>query len=299
MNLIKNETKLLSILINEVYLFHRFCRSNYDATIFAILCIAIPSCIRQNSEQIPLDTILVHFIITMLGIALYIYQFDLSNQIHGVEEDRENKPDRPIPSNLISVQGAQFRWYVVSLAYVLFGWYFGILHLSLTWQLLSYVNNVLNWSKNWIWKNFCLGPGTFIIVSAHYMLMKGTTLTDYEILWCIFLSIVVTINVHIQDYRDVEGDLKNGRKTFPMLFKTETIARRISCAIILTTAFVPKLFIDNGSRLSKYYCMFHFLIFVIMGYRVVQERGRKYDHLTYEVLCTWFCISLVFMVFIV
>jgi len=59
-----------------------------------------------------------------------------------VEEDRISKPARPIPSNVISVE-VQRRWYSVSGGCILFGWFYGILQYTLTWQILSNLNNSL------------------------------------------------------------------------------------------------------------------------------------------------------------
>jgi len=294
-----SEMNPISSLINELRLFHLFCRSNYDATLFAILCIVIPSTICQLVDDIACLSIFARILRTLFGVALFIYQFDLSNQIHGVEEDRINKPNRPIPSNVISVDEAQRRWYSVSGGYILFGWFYGIHQYTLTWQILSYLNNSLNFSKNWMWKNFCMGPGTFIIVSIHFMLMNGKMyLSDYETQWCTFLSLVVLLNVHLQDYRDVDGDRKTGRKTFPMLFPIH-ISRRITSAIHALTAFSTWLFVDNGTAIGQVYCYMHFILFMVMAYRILQERGRRYDHITYEVLCIWFCLSLVFMIILI
>jgi 4-hydroxybenzoate polyprenyltransferase len=295
----------LSIFSREVYTFHLFCRSDYNATLFPALCIALPLCFRLYYEQhVDLSLLLIKNIPTLLlGIALYIYQFDLSNQINGVEEDEINKPERPLPSKWITKEEAQFRWYIVSFGYFLFGWYHGFLHLSFTWQLCSFLNNFLDFDKNWLWKSFSLGPGTYVLVSTHYMLMKDSTLTDNEIGWSIFLSLVVFINVHLQDFRDVQGDIEKGRRTFPIVFGN-VVSRRISSVIHLLTALVPKLFVNGGNSIENYYCIIHFIMFVMMGYRVMQDKEdqelqKKYDRFSYNLLCAWFCVSLVFMVFLV
>ena len=47
--------------------------------------------------------------------------FNLSNQYTGAEEDKINKPDRPIPSGLVTVEGARFRWYIVTVLYLIVG----------------------------------------------------------------------------------------------------------------------------------------------------------------------------------
>jgi len=295
----KMKMPMIYSLFHELRLFHLFCRSNYDATLFAILCIVVPSSICQVIEDIEYYNIVIRILRTLLGVALFIYQFDLSNQITGVEEDRINKPTRPIPSQIISVDQAQMRWYSVSGGYILFGWFYGILQYTLTWQILSYLNNFKNWSKNWIWKNFCMGPGTFIIVSIHLLLMNGKMyLSDYEYQWCIFLSFVVFFNVHLQDYRDVDGDKKAGRKTFPMLFPIH-ISRRITSTVHAITACVSWYYVGNGTVIGHVFCCLHFILFMIMAYRVLEEKGRRYDHLTYEVLCVWFGVALVFMIILI
>ena len=58
---------------------------------------------------------------SLLYFCLYLYSINLCNQYTGVEEDRINKPDRPIPSGLVSVEGARFRWYIVTALYLVTG----------------------------------------------------------------------------------------------------------------------------------------------------------------------------------
>ena len=65
----------------------------------------------------------------------YIYSFNLSNQYTGAEEDKINKPDRPILSGLVTVEGARFRWYVVTVLYHLAGLAIGNVWSSLLWIL--------------------------------------------------------------------------------------------------------------------------------------------------------------------
>jgi len=144
-----------------------------------------------------------------------------------------------------------------------------------------------------------MGPGTFIIVSIHLLLMNGKMyLSDYEYQWCIFLSFVVFFNVHLQDYRDVDGDKAAGRKTFPMLFPIH-ISRRITSSVHAITACVPWYYVDNGTAIGHVFCSLHFILFMIMAYRVLEEKGRRYDHLTYEVLCVWFGVALIFMIILI
>src|SRR5690349_21061158 len=48
---------------------------------------------------------------------LFVYAFAVSNQIIGVEEDRRNKPDRPLPAGMVALRGAWMRWVLAMLLF--------------------------------------------------------------------------------------------------------------------------------------------------------------------------------------
>jgi len=57
-------------------------------------------------------------------IWLHLLQFNLANQIQDPEEDRKNKPSRPIPAGRISVdRAADLRWVLTPICLLLSWWH--------------------------------------------------------------------------------------------------------------------------------------------------------------------------------
>ena len=88
----------------------------------------------------------------------YIYSFNLSNQYTGAEEDKINKPDRPIPSGLVTVEGARFRWYIITVSYLVVGVAIGNVWSSLLWILNYLVYHHCGLSEHWFTKNSIFLP---------------------------------------------------------------------------------------------------------------------------------------------
>ncbi|MDI1479376.1 UbiA family prenyltransferase [Polyangium sp. y55x31] len=96
---------------------------------------------------------------SLLYFFLYTYAFCLANQARGLEEDRRNKPHRPLVRELVSVRGAWRRWAVVMALFTLAGAWLGVLEYALGWQLIILVHNVVLGARNWIVKNLCMSLG--------------------------------------------------------------------------------------------------------------------------------------------
>jgi 4-hydroxybenzoate polyprenyltransferase len=59
-----------------------------------------------------------------LWIWFHLLQFNIANQIQDPEEDRKNKPSRPIPAGRISVDSAaDIRWVMIPVCLMLSLWY--------------------------------------------------------------------------------------------------------------------------------------------------------------------------------
>ncbi|CAG8714848.1 334_t:CDS:2, partial [Gigaspora rosea] len=159
-----------------------------------------------------------------LEIVIYII-FPI-NQITSVEEDRINKPFRPIPSGLITVKGARYRLVAISIIFPIIAYIFGglsLVSLCFLYQAWVIFNEVLKLSKNAICKNlFSAFSACIQLVSCHYIII-GTKLSIFELLnselgmlmLAIFFFAMTT--AHVQDFRDQKGDRFVGRKTFPLL----------------------------------------------------------------------------------
>ena len=157
---------------------------------------------------------------SLLYFFLYLYSFNLCNQYTGVEEDRINKPDRPIPSGLVSVKGARFRWYIVTALYLVTGLAIGNVWSCFLWIFAYSMYNYYGWSEHWFTKNGIVMPlGSVAQGWAGWTAATGGLWFDQESV--LFIGMVASYActlTNLQDFRDVEGDRKAGRKTMPVQF---------------------------------------------------------------------------------
>ena len=100
----------------------------------------------------------IHIIPTIVWVWTHILQFDIANQIKAPEEDKVNKPSRPLPAGRISLRNATIlRWLIapLCLAYsALFSTQ--LMFASLEMQLFTFWYNELDGDKNWLSKNAIL-----------------------------------------------------------------------------------------------------------------------------------------------
>ena len=106
----------------------------------------------------PLHDFVSALLRSLLYFFLYLYCFNLCNQYTTVEEDRINKPDRPIPSGLVSVEGARFRWYIMTALYLVTGLGIGNIWSCLLWIFAYSMYNFYGWSEHWVTKNGIVMP---------------------------------------------------------------------------------------------------------------------------------------------
>ena len=155
---------------------------------------------------------------TFAYFLLNLYSFNLCNQITGADEDKTDKPDRPIPSGLLTLQGAKYRWYLITIAYIVASVAIGNVWSCFLWIAVTPMYCHRGWDRHWFTKN-CISMtlGTFVIGWAAWSIIYGHPWmnTTYAVT-VVTLSLCVGITANLQDLRDVEGDRASGRLTMPI-----------------------------------------------------------------------------------
>ncbi|KAJ7163971.1 UbiA prenyltransferase family-domain-containing protein [Mycena crocata] len=222
---------------------------------------------------------------------LYIYSFDIANQINGIAEDRVNKPDRPLSSGRVTLQGAYIRWYIATTAHLLVSAAWGVLPWAMLWVAITVYTSFCGGDKHWFTKNLVfMSVGSLCLLHASWALV--TPLTAQEWRWALTLSGVFGIVANVQDMRDVAGDRVAGRRTLPILLGDRTF--RIVMVFIIATApfFCWRLEFLKIYQLNVGYCAVGLTISMFyMAFRVLRGRNKKYDHQTYMMGClqaAWF-----------
>ena len=221
---------------------------------------------------------LCHFI-------LYIYSFNLCNQITGIEEDRINKPDRPIPSGLLTMQGAKYRWYITTVMYVLAGIAIGNIWSSLLWVFVTLMLCFGGWDKHWFSKNciamtlgtVALGWGGWSIVSGNPWMNQS-----YAVLTGV-LSVYSGLVGNLQDLRDVEGDRKSGRKTMPIVIGLTASRRLLSIAFAMAPVIFHSTVWTPVTMFQVVYCISAVIMHLAIALRLLlQDNSASSLHNTYH-----------------
>lgn len=221
--------------------------------------------------------------------------FDLANQRspESVEEDKINKPWRPIPSKHISSEHARIVLLFVAAASLGCNYILGVWSQGLLVQVLSYYYNELKG-----------GDGLLrdIIIAISYGLANRTSLqlaigpqNSINVngnLWIVLVSLVIMTTMHIQDLKDQEGDRKLGRRTMPLVFG-DGLCRIALALFIPFWSVVAAQFWQLGTMLSMIPCG----LGVFVSTKVLTQRRQDDDARTWRTWCLWHA-SLYFLPFL-
>ena len=220
-------TEFYRNLVREAYVIWLFIRRDCSSTILPALLFLIAA---WKSNQSSFGTLLLALGQGFVYFLLFILSFCIANQIVGIDEDRLNKPDRPLVTGIVSYHGALVRLVCSQIVFSLVGLCFNVLEWALLWQLFTFLYHFAHWDKNWFTKGLVIGIGAVAQLCAAWQLV--TPITPIAWRWILMMGSFWTTLVAVQDFRDIEGDRLIGRKTLPMVIG-ETPSR-----VILSIGFI-------------------------------------------------------------
>lgn len=275
----------------ELYLSYRFVWRDLSATVIPNLILAIAAI--KASGNFSAAAILSALGRTLIYFWFYIYAFCLANQLAGVDEDRSNKPDRPIPAGLVSYDGAQLRFAIVMVIFPSLGWCFGILKWTVLWQICILLHNFYGFSKHWFSKNMIIMPlGLVALMAPAWELVMP--LNAVVCRWIIVLSVMLALTIHLQDLRDVKGDRLIHRKTLPLDWGEGNARIAIFVMLFLRVAVVHFLLMaPAGWSFAVVACDLALAsIDIITAIRIVTSSSTRADHKTYMLYTYWHCLMM-------
>lgn len=273
----------------ELKITWRFVKNDIWATIIPGLIVSFVV-VTKTSPSISESAII--FFKSLVYFFFYLYSFVLTNQLFGVEEDKINKPYRPLPSGLVSKRGVVIRSIVVSVAFQLIALLLNIPLWATLWIAVSLFHNFVG-HKHWFTKNpVCMSLGIFAIIGAAWEMV--TPMSPEVLTWAVVVSLSLGSTGVIQDFRDAKGDQKIGRHTLPLDIG-DTNGRILSGIIALVALIFIFVFIilpGNRSTLSTIYSGIITLLFVFVPARLLLVKGARQDHQTYMLLLYLFNLML-------
>ncbi|KAH8987291.1 UbiA prenyltransferase family-domain-containing protein [Lactarius akahatsu] len=155
----------------------------------------------------------------MLWTWLHLLQFCVSNQSMDPEEDSSNKPWRPIPSSLISVDNARnLRWMLLPLCISV------SVRLEAYWQGMSLAlaflaHNEFGLHSHLFMRNICNAWGYASFNAGAFAIASGqSTVTTRTMISFAINALIIISTIYAQDFRDEVGDKRMGRQTIPILW---------------------------------------------------------------------------------
>ena len=291
---------VVRIISRELLVVGKFISNNIWDTILPSLMIFFTGWIYNGRHWAELPYSLFNAISYAI---LYIYTFCISNQLAGIEEDRINKPYRPLVTGLVSIRATYHRMYIYNIVFSLYGLYLGIFWLSIAWIALSAYLNLWGGSNHWVTKNLVgMSLGTFILfgVQWHISLAEGQTISSKLQEYFALMSLWAGFSLPIQDFRDAAGDKLLSRKTLPVSLGDDK-ARKILCIHYLF--FLPAIFLCAilsveslreilQSVKDQMIFIFQLLIHWLVALRLLKYRAPEADHNTYIIYVLLFIAAI-------
>lgn len=273
------ETAAPGFLWRELHLSWRFVQNDVWAGVLPGLAFTLAA-LRQ--EHAAAATFLRTLLESALYFWLYLYGHTLANQIVGIDEDRVNKPARPLPSGLVSRQGAFWRLAAVTGLFVAAGALLGIGRWALLWAATYLLLNFYG-HRHWFFKNSLpMSVGAVAMLGAAWELVRPLTAVE----WQAVLSIAgfVALTSPIQDFRDIEGDRLLHRKTLPLAVGERRGRILVSLALVawLPAAYFLLMRPALGSLAGKAFAAALTLLELGVAARLLRFRGAAADHRTYR-----------------
>jgi 4-hydroxybenzoate polyprenyltransferase len=284
----------ISLIFYELYISWQFMRYDLTATVLPASLFMFASAIKYDPSALG-----IYLLKSILYFWLYIYTFNLSNQYVGFKEDGLNKPNRPIPSGLVTMPGTVFRWWVFTVLYLVVAFLLGVFHWAVSWTIIVILHNWLRWSWHWLGKNTLMGLGTFVQLAAAWEIVRPLDSLGWT--WVIMMAVVIFFIVAIQDLRDIEGDAALGRRTMPMVFGLNPSRWYFALAMLTVPLIIYYVSIPPGklSPLALLHYLFISAMCFIISIRLVLRRSNHADRVTYDWLTSWYSVTLPFIIWLI
>lgn len=228
--------------------------------------------------NLPLHSIPLKYLFLLSWLTPYVYFFNLSNQITGVDEDRIDKPDRPIPAGIVTLDGARRRWILALSAFLLVAAFKPILlPETISWVFTTAFLSLTSAGNHWFGKNcVAMTVGAWSLLNGSWKAIAPWTPKSQR--FAIAVAVWAGLLVQIQDLRDIKGYAVVGRKTMPLVFGER--ATRWIITLLLLPASIWVLWIGDIVPIApKTLTAVH----LFLGYRILNAGGSRYDHKTYMV----------------
>lgn len=279
-----NAARLLSLIWD-------FTESNFSTFVlpnsaFGILS-AFAACVLTNGPQ-PTPTRILQRLPVVMAFNWYnVLNFDLANQWspQSVEEDRVNKPWRPIPTGkATSDQARRAMLFTVPAALVL-NYCLGVWRQGLFIQVITWLYNDIRGGDEVV-RDLLIAVAYGCFNSASLNIAVGAAnddcISNWGFLWTTMISGVILTTMQVQDLKDQAGDRLRGRQTVALWLGDQV--SRVSIAVFVCFWTVACAYFWSAGPLG--YAL-PGVTGAVVALRVLLKREPVEDSHTWKCWCLW------------
>lgn len=279
--------------INVLGLYWEFTESNFDTFVipnstFGILS-ALAADALAHGPPPTLISVLTRAPLVILFNWHNVFNFDLANQRQpeSIQEDRINKPWRPIVTGKVSAEQTRRAMLLtipsaLLLNYLLGVWKQGVFILIITW-----LYNDIRGSDEVV-RDLLISVAYGLFNSASMEIAMGTEnnrINHQGVAWVAIISGVIFTTMQIQDLKDQAGDSTRGRRSVALLLG-DTVSRASLVVFLCLWSLVCPYFWQAG---LVGYAM-SIIPAAVISLRLILWRSVKDDARSWRWWCFWTCM---------
>ncbi|KAJ7086864.1 UbiA prenyltransferase family [Mycena belliarum] len=226
----------------------------------------------------------------ILWVWFHILQTCTANQMLGVLEDTINKPHRPIPAGRISVGHTKILRYSLVPVCLGLSWLLGVARFGMVFAVGIWVYNELGLSgASFYTRNVLNSVGIVALETGAAEIVAGgaESVGPSRVHLYPVTALLIATTIHVQDFRDVAGDRKQGRTTLPIAMpessRTITLGLMICWSAGLTFLW--------GRSLSFPTAMLFLGLGVYVGGRIYFLRTEPADQVSFKLYMVWLAFA--------
>ncbi|ESK83135.1 hypothetical protein Moror_15019 [Moniliophthora roreri MCA 2997] len=269
----------IAFIVGMAQIIHAFSKSDYKTILVPVTCYGLLA-----SSRLPDFVTTINLLV---WIWTFLLQFCAANQIYSIDEDLANKPYRPIPSGLISVQFTYVvRWGLVPVCLYL-SWVHQVFYAGLSLTLAFIFYNELGLDSYWYSKSLLNAIGIVSWnVGAALITSQGPhgLCGQYQVTPFISVALIWT-TIHVQDFRDEAGDRLQGRITLPTFLPVAS--RYLTLFLLNSWSVALAIFWQLGPAALACFVAFG----IYLSFHILLQRTEEDDKVSLRLYMIWLTLA--------
>lgn len=246
---ISNGVQLL-YLLSKAFWYHLhtaylFSCSDLEAAILTPLVFGLlnsqASHLLSIEEPIPISQVLLRVPRMLIWLWSALLLFNLHNQRHedSVKEDTINKPWRPLPAGRLTADQATVALFCLYPLNIILSVTIGGIVPFAVIATIAVWNNEFRDPSGGALKNIHNGIGITSFLAGALEIATESSIYGGEgtaAIWMSVIALVITCTIHVQDLRDVDGDMTAGKRTIPIVVGENNARWAIASGVSFWTA---------------------------------------------------------------